>query len=592
MVTKELKFPYEPREGQKELMDFIRENEGYLLVNAPTGFGKTPAVLYPLLEKGEQVIWAVRTGNETDRPIEELKRMGGAFGFSLRGKRDMCLLAREYGAMDSDEVQFLCTKKKKECPYYKNLMDEDIFDLVDKPLLYSEILNIAKERKICPYYLQFQLIDFAQVLSLSYNYILHKSLIWILRKRFYLKETTLVVDEAHNLQRMVMNLNHDEITSGSVERAMSEISQFSGHRMREIWEFLNDLRMKLSTYARKREVSVDIMDFVDAGIISDLKRYGTMVQSKKLKEGKRPASSLAHIAKFFAESLEMMDEGVFFILRKEKKRIVLERWDARASEIFSNIWKLFGNVVFMSGTLKPFDAFMDIVGIESAHKFDFSGFYDSSKIRVEIRDEMSTRGDRLPSNMAKKYVKDIAKFAENKFNIAVFSASYRIQNSLIKNGIIESLENLGREVFVEEEGMPGDAGRKILEDFKRSSPHGVLMGTASGRFAEGADFPGETLVGIYLVGIPFERMTLKTKLFLNYYKKVYGDRGRYYGYVIPSLRNASQALGRALRSKDDRGYFVLGDKRYRYPRYFNLLPDYIRSAYLSSSESSKDNGKF
>ncbi len=587
-----MKFPYEPREGQMELMDFIRENEGYLLVNAPTGFGKTPAVLYPLLEKGEQVIWAVRTGNETDRPIEELKKIGGAFGFSLRGKRDMCLLAKDYGSMDSDEVQFLCTKKKKECPYYKNLMDEDVFDLTYKPLLYSEILNIAKERKICPYYLQFQLIDLAQVLSLSYNYILNKSLIWILRKRFNLKETTLVVDEAHNLQRMVMNLNHDEITSGSVERAMSEISEFSGHRAKEIWEFLNDLRMRFSTYTRKREINVDIIDFVDIGIISDLKRYGTMVRSRKLKKGKRPASSLAHIARFFDESLDMMDEGVFFILRREKKRIVLERWDARASEIFSEIWKLFGNVIFMSGTLKPFDAFMDIAGIEDAHKFDFSGFYNLSKIRVEIRDEMSTRGDTLPSNMAKKYVKDIAKFAENNFNIAVFSASYRVQNSLIKNGIIPSLENLGREVFVEEEGMPGDVGREILEDFKKASPKGVLLGTASGRFAEGADFPGESLVGVYLVGIPFERVTLKTKLFLDYYKKVYGHRGRYYGYVIPALRTASQALGRALRSREDRGYFILGDKRYRFPRYFNLLPGYIRNAYLSSFESLKGNGKF
>ncbi len=581
-----MRFPYQPREGQLELMDFIRENDGYLLVNAPTGFGKTPAVLYPLLEKGEQVLWTVRTGNETDRPIEELKRIGGAFGFSLRGKRDMCLLGREYGAMESDEVQFLCTKKRKDCPYYKNLMDEDIFDLVERPLLYSEILNLARERKICPYYLQFQLMDFAQVLSLSYNYVLNTSLLWILRKRIDLRETTLVVDEAHNLQKMVMNLNHDEITSGSVERAMAEISEFSGSRAKEVWEFLQELRIKMSTYTRKREINVDILDFIDdIKIISDLKRYGTMVRSRKLREGKRPSSSLSHIARFFEESLDIMDEGVFFILRKEKKKIVLERWDARASEIFRDTWKSFRTVIFMSGTLKPFDAFMDIVGIDDAEKFDFSGFYDLSRIQVEIRNQLSTRGDRLPADMVKKYVDDIVNFARNEFNIAVFSASYRIQNTLIKHGIVSSLENMGRKVFVEEEGMPGDVGRKILEEFKKSSPRGVLLGTASGRFAEGADFPGKSLVGIYLVGIPFERLTLKTRLFLDYYKKIYGDRGRYYGYVIPALRTVSQALGRALRSRDDRGYFVLGDKRYRYPKYFNLLPEYIKNAYLSSSES-------
>ncbi len=587
-----MKFPYTPREGQDELINFVLENEGFLLINAPTGFGKTPTVLYPLLLRGEQVIWTVRTGNETDRPIEELKKIGGAFGLSLRGKRDMCLLAREYGTMENDEVQFLCQKKKKDCPYYKNLYCEDVFEFVNQPLLYSEILSFARERKVCPYYLQFHLMDMAQVISLSYNYVLHSSLIWILRKRFNLRDATLVVDEAHNLQRIIMNLNHDEITTGSVERAMAEISQFSGKRAREVWEFLKNLEMRMSGYTRKREVQVDLYEFLDdESIISDIKRYGTMIRGKKLKEGKRPSSSLSHIARFFEESLETMGEGVFFILRREKKKITLERWDARASEIFRDIWKMFRTVIFMSGTLKPFDAFMDIVGIDDAAIFDYGGFYDLSKIDVEIRDNLSTKGNRLSDKMARDYVDDILRFAENDFNIAVFSASYRIQNSLLKHGLAAKLEKLGREVFVEIEGMPGDIGRKMLEEFKNSAPKGVLIATASGRFAEGADFPGESLVGIYMVGIPFERMTLRTRLYLQYYREMYGDKGRYYGYVIPAMRNASQALGRALRSRNDRGYFVLGDSRYRYPRYFNLLPDYIRDAYLKVSEPLKDSEK-
>ncbi len=591
-MEEEMRFPYTLRRGQDELINIVLENEGFLLINAPTGFGKTPAVLYPLLLRGEQVIWTVRTGNETDRPIEELKKIGGAFGFSLRGKRDMCLLAREYGSMENDEVQFLCRKKKKECPYYKNLYEEDIFEFGEKPLLYSEILNLARERGVCPYYLQFHLMDMAQVVSLSYNYVFHSSLIWILRKRFNLRDTTLVVDEAHNLQRIIMNLNHDEITTGSVERAMAEISQFSGKSAREVWEFLKDLEVRMSGYTRKKEVQVDLHEFLDdESIISDMKRYGTMVRGKKLREGKRPASSLSHIARFFEESLEIMGEGVFFILRRERKKVILERWDARASEIFKDIWKMFRTVIFMSGTLKPFDAFMDIVGIDDAAIFDYSGFYDLSRIHVEIRENLSTRGNRLSDRMAHDYIEDILRFAQNDFNIAVFSASYRIQNSLLKHGLAAKLERLGREVFVEIEGMPGDAGRKMLETFKNSSPRGVLIATASGRFAEGADFPGESLVGIYMVGIPFERMTLRTRLYLQYYREMYGDKGRYYGYVVPAMRTASQTLGRALRSRSDRGYFVLGDKRYKHPRYFNLLPDYIRNAYLKEFESYRGSGR-
>ncbi len=571
-------FPYKPREGQEELMNFIKENDGNILIEAPTGFGKTPTVLASLLEKEYRILWAVRTGNETDRPIEELKNMEDFYGISLRGKKDMCLLARNIGEMSYDEVQYLCSKRRKECPYYENLNYVDLDYFLKSPLLYSEILKKAEKYKICPYFLQFMLIDFSDVISLSYNYILHPSLIWVIRKRFDFSSTALVIDEAHNLQYAAMNLNHDEITSGSIERGMNEISEFEGKNAREVWEFLHALELKFSKLSRKREMRVFIDDFVnDEGIIKRMRNFGGRIRSKKLQEGKRPSSSLYHIAKFFDESLNM-PEDVYFILRREKKRIILERWDPRASEIFSKIWKMFPIVIFMSGTLRPYKAFKNIVGIRDAREFTISSFYRKDRIRVEIRENLTTKGNKLSKDMAERYRRDIIEFAKNDFNIGIFSASYRIQKSLLKTGIEEKLKEEGRKIFVEEEGMRGDKGRKILDNFKNSSPKGILFATCTGRFAEGADFPGESLVGIYIVGIPFERLTLKTRLFLDYYRKIYGREGRYYGYTIPAIRRASQSIGRALRSRDDRGYFILGDYRYLYPRYFNLLPEFIREA--------------
>ena len=41
-----------------------------------------------------------------------------------------------------------------------------------------------------------------------------------------------------------------------------------------------------------------------------------------------------------------------------------------------------------------------------------------------------------------------------------------------------------------------------------------------------------------------------------------------------NLKRASQALGRALRSKQDKAIFILGD--YRYKGYMELLPDYAQ----------------
>ncbi|MEX2752505.1 MAG: hypothetical protein Q6366_011575, partial [Candidatus Freyarchaeota archaeon] len=138
-------FPYDPREGQEEFMEFISKNidEGAVCLNASTGFGKTPAILAALLPKVKKhkIIWAVRTGNETDRPIEELKIINEAlgkefFGLSYRGKKDMCLLARDVrleGEMDYQDVSFLCESRIKNCDYYLGLQTFDVEDFLGAP---------------------------------------------------------------------------------------------------------------------------------------------------------------------------------------------------------------------------------------------------------------------------------------------------------------------------------------------------------------------------------------------------------------------------------------------------------------------------
>ncbi|MEM3754156.1 MAG: helicase C-terminal domain-containing protein [Candidatus Bathyarchaeia archaeon] len=89
----------------------------------------------------------------------------------------------------------------------------------------------------------------------------------------------------------------------------------------------------------------------------------------------------------------------------------------------------------------------------------------------------------------------------------------------------------------------------MLEEFKSyayKANKGVLCASMGGRFAEGADFSGKELEGIFLVGIPFDRITNKIKLYIEYYQKMYGkEKGKFYAYVFPAIKRASQSLGRA-----------------------------------------------
>ncbi len=282
----------------------------------------------------------------------------------------------------------------------------------------------------------------------------------------------------------------------------------------------------------------------------------------------------------------MLDElnikGIAFLGKWERNTFVLEIWDMRSAEVLKDRWEEFKGCVFCSGTLKPIKAFATTAGLQEAKSISVGSFYDSRKIVSFIPSNLTTKGKTLDDDMARRYVDSLSEFSEKiDSNVAAFSSSYRIQRRLIEEGLKDRIEDQGREFYQEKKGMDGNLARDILDDFKRETQNGgqgFLCATSTGRFAEGTDFPGEELEGIFLVGIPFDRMSPRTELYLDYYKENYGsEKGMYYGYIVPALRRASQALGRLLRSREDPGIFVCGDERYGDRRFFRLLPDYIKN---------------
>jgi DNA excision repair protein ERCC-2 len=309
-----------------------------------------------------------------------------------------------------------------------------------------------------------------------------------------------------------------------------------------------------------------------------------MVRMDRFRKNRVPRSSLYHLSEFLEKSIENMNvDGVAFILSRDKKdKVRLEMVDMRVNELLSKVWSLSYRSIFCSGTLNPIDDFAKVIGLENYVGQSFPSIFSEKNAYTLITSYLTTKGEELERDMAKSYLSSIDVFIRSvNENVAVYASSYRILETLLDMGLGKIVSENGRRLFLEEEGMSGKRGRELLEGFKKcakSERKGVLCATAFGRFSEGVDFPGKELEGIFLVGIPFERLTTKTKLYIKYFQKVYGRReGKYYAYVLPALKRASQALGRALRSKEDRALFVLGDKRFK--KYLNLLPDFVIKNY-------------
>lgn len=585
-------FPYTPRPYQGEVLRKLSKSitKWHVCLHAPTGFGKTPVVLsalMPLIERGYTVLWAVRTGNETDRPIEELKvmveRLGlDVFGISFRGKRDMCPLARKYGELDHSDVTYLCSQRKKNCPYYRNY--KRYFDptpFLDRgPLTYAEVYEVALIEEVCPYFAQRGLAPHADVVSLSYNYVVNPVFEWSLKSLVDLKRTVLVVDEAHNLQRV--ELGSAEITLGTIRRAMREAE--AKRAPEKLFDLLGRVEEKvlelLSGLSDGDDTEYRVSEFIDGSdrdLLEEARKIGERIRRERLDEGKRPHSSLYRFASFWLYALEVEGtRGLAFIAERDGDNLRLCIWDMRAAEILADRWQRFKRCVFMSGTLKPIEAFAETVGLTNYVSIAVPSIYRAENVRVYLVRGLTTRGEALSPEMSEAYVRAVVSLLNRvRASTAVFTASYRIQEELLRAGLAEKARELGYSVFLERRHMRGQESRRVLEGFKSSRGRGLLVAPMGGRFAEGADFPGEELQVIFLAGIPFDKPTTRTMLYLQYYEELYGkERGRLYGYIIPALRRAAQALGRALRSPDDKAVLVLGDERYK--RYLPLLPDYVQ----------------
>ena len=601
-------FPYKLREYQSDFLSYIEREvkHKHVIVNASTGFGKTPLILAALLpsarREGRQIIWAVRTGTETDRPIEELKAVNKlvgrrVFGISFRGRKDMCLLWRDLGLkgeLEYEDVTFLCKAHKEDCKYRANFLKASPSeDFAETPRLYSETMKYCEEREICPYMLQLSLASAADVLALNYNYVINEAISWAMRRRINYKNSFLVVDEAHNLQTACSHLNSDQITLGTVRYAIKELREFHTAQAGDVGKFLHSMReyfIETLESIAEDDVEFNVTECVErcAGdvegfqsSVTAMNRLGVHVRRRMLAEGKAPRSSLYRLSRFWISALENLGvEGVVFLASKQKERnLAVEMWDMRASEMLGDIWGNFHRCIFCSGTIKPIDSFADIIGLQRYTGRDFPSPFSERNALSLITENLSTEGEELEANMARLYVAAINSFIQSlNTNLAVFSASYRIQDALLNHGLKAAVEQNRRRFFLERQGMTGKLSRRILDEFKACAyggQKGVLCATMTGRYAEGADFPGKELEGIFLVGIPFDRMTTRTRLYLEYYQHIYGkEKGTFYAYILPAVKRASQSLGRALRSKEERAVFILGDRRYK--RFTSLMPGFIQ----------------
>jgi len=210
--------------------------------------------------------------------------------------------------------------------------------------------------------------------------------------------------------------------------------------------------------------------------------------------------------------------------------------------------------VHMSGTLSPLQEYKDSIGLNDAIlKIYDSPFSEENRLILYI-DNVSTKYEELikdDSNIKKivQYINIISKIGRN---TAIFFPSY----SLMKK--VKKLMGPESDIIIDDKSLSQSMVMSIMDKFK--SQGGAFFSVIGGRISEGMDFPETMLEIVVIVGIPYQKPTAKQKALQFYYDSKFG-KGWEYAVKAPTTRKVKQAIGRLIRSENDRGLAIILDKR-------------------------------
>ncbi len=597
-------FPFPTKRlGQEKLLEATRrvlEGNGVLLAQAPTGIGKTVAVLAPALEKAtrEKKTVVFLTPRHTQHKIvldtvELINREKSVkiSAVNIIGKKWLCHLPITEKLSTQKFLEHCRSlRKEKKCKYYNNTYKEGKPGELSKKALESlkkldEKAASAEEAKkacqdVCPYEILTEKAKTSHLVIADYYHMFYPPIrdAFLNKTGKELEDLIVIVDEAHNLPDRVRGILSSSLSSDTMEKAIREAVYYNFTGIARMLEFLKEGMEKIARkqpltpegerYVRREELSSLVEALGEPHeIIEEME-----VASDIVKDDKK-TSYIGSVASFlswwpvegdafvrisrlyqgegsygFSFSVECLDPSI--VTRK-----VLEKASG---------------AILMSGTLRPLEMYEDLLGVEKAEKIELDSPFPEENKLVLVVDTATTRYEDRNQDEYYKIAGIVVKAANfSPGNVGVFFPSHDIRDRVL--GIAR--DQIEKAILVEEQEMTREQKRDILEQLEKKAREegAVLFGVTGASFSEGVDYPGDLMNTVVIVGVPLARPDLKTRALQDYYDKKYG-KGFEYASTYPAMNKVLQAAGRCIRSPTDRGVIVLVDKRFLWRPYKRLLP--------------------
>jgi DNA excision repair protein ERCC-2 len=447
---------------------------------------------------------------------------------------------------------------------------------------------------ICPYELLMLAAKSADVLVVNYHHLFDREIREQLYENLNIEpqDVLLLIDEAHNCGDAIQSIESADLAEHDLEQASRELAGLKRHHKGA--EAVRHVLPRLTDYIRGLGSSTEPEDWFDPvifdrmvvkgslyrdleEIVDELMVLAEAVRERNQKAGEYREAAIERLTLFlFRLSQSSHDTAYLTIYRRDETGTTLQVKNIDPAAPLTEICTAHACCVLISGTLSPVESFRRLYfGDADVLTLTLPNSFPKENRLIccanDITTAFSLRQNRENTGRIVEY---ITAFAASGGNRAVYFPSYQILESFAALVVPE----LGRRKVYTEPRNAGEAGTALAEFLALPSrgESGVIFAVCGGKWSEGLDYRGEMLSGAMVVGLPLAPFTRVRRMIIEYFRRRYGDEGEFLCYTLPAINRALQALGRVLRTPEDRGVLVLGEKRFLEKRVRTALPAWIR----------------
>ncbi len=574
-------FPFpRPRPGQTALMDAVRdacEPGGCLLAEAPTGIGKTAAVLDPALRalaRGKIAqVWfltARNTGKQAARAAGDKFASAGA-----RFKRlEITAKSRTCNRTGSPCDASLCPLAMG---YYERVRGaiETLFDEDDwSP---ERLARAAEEHQVCPHELSLDLIAWADLVVCDYNHVFDPR---ARIRRVFAADGPLplavLIDEAHNLPDRARDMFSAGLSSDEIDEVLNALGPRSGppgKALRALRKQFGDLKTEAAEVNRRDFALEQIPSAFPETWEQTLRTLDRWLETAPPSPARPAVLDLFFKLQALCDTADAFDDRHAVLVSLRGRGGTLRLFCADPSRRLAGTFNQLHATVLFSGTLSPLELFRDMCGCpRGAATMRLPSPFPPEHLDVRTATGVAvTYNERDRSANAVSTL--IRRFLQEQSGAAlVFFPSYAYLDLIAKAFEFET----GFGVIALQRPGIDDAERATLAG-RLGRPGGptALFAVLGGSLGEAIEWPEALISGAVIVGVGLPHVGLERDLIRALHDRE-GRDGFAIAYRVPGLTRVIQAAGRVIRNETDRGEILLIDRRFALAEYRELFPPHWR----------------